>query len=60
MAFTEYNHVVLRLLFLKYISDAFKMTHAGLEAQRAERADLENPDEYRAVRILWASRLRAN
>jgi type I restriction enzyme M protein len=31
----EYKHVVLGLIFLKYISDAFEEQHAKLEAERA-------------------------
>ena len=49
----EYKHVVLGLIFLKYISDAFEAKHRELEAQRAEGADPEDPDEYRAVNIFW-------
>src|SRR5437870_7813677 len=49
----EYKHVVLGLIFLKYISDAFEARHAELEAQRAEGADPEDPDEYRASGIFW-------
>ena len=49
----EYKHVVLGLIFLKYISDAFEAKHAELEAQRKQGADPEDPDEYRAVRIFW-------
>ncbi|MEW6301558.1 MAG: class I SAM-dependent DNA methyltransferase [Thermodesulfobacteriota bacterium] len=49
----EYKHVVLGLIFLKYISDAFEEQHARLEAERAEGADPEDPDEYRAVNIFW-------
>src|SRR5690606_13754158 len=49
----EYKHVVLGLIFLKYISDAFEEQHAKLEAERAEGADPEDPDEYRAVGIFW-------
>jgi type I restriction enzyme M protein len=49
----EYKHVVLGLIFLKYISDAFESKHDELEAQRAEGADPEDPDEYRAVSIFW-------
>ncbi|TAK36960.1 MAG: SAM-dependent DNA methyltransferase [Chloroflexota bacterium] len=49
----EYKHVVLGLIFLKYISDAFEAKHAGLELQRAEGADPEDPDEYRAENIFW-------
>lgn len=32
----EYKHVVLGLIFLKYISDAFEAKHAELAAQQAE------------------------
>ena len=49
----EYKHVVLGLIFLKYISDAFEEMHARLEAERAEGADPEDPDEYRAENIFW-------
>jgi HsdM N-terminal domain len=49
----EYKHVVLGLIFLKYISDAFEAKHAELAAQRAEGADPEDPDEYRAENIFW-------
>jgi type I restriction enzyme M protein len=49
----EYKHVVLGLIFLKYISDAFESKHTELEALRSEGADPEDPDEYRAVRIFW-------
>src|SRR5712691_11226363 len=49
----EYKHVVLGLIFLKYISDAFEAKHAELDAQRAEGADPEDRDEYRAENIFW-------
>ena len=49
----EYKHVVLGLIFLKYISDAFEAKHAELAALKAEGADAEDPDEYRAVNIFW-------
>jgi type I restriction enzyme M protein len=49
----EYKHVVLGLIFLKYISDAFEAKHAELESQKAQGADPEDPDEYRAARIFW-------
>lgn len=49
----EYKHVVLGLLFLKYISDAFEAQHAKLAAQKASGADPEDPDEYRAENIFW-------
>lgn len=62
----EYKHVVLGLIFLKYISDAFEEHHARLEAERDQGADPEDPDEYRAVNIFWVprearwSKLKAN
>jgi len=62
----EYKHVVLGLIFLKYISDAFEEHRAKLEAERAKGADPEDPDEYRAVNVFWVpkearwSHLKAN
>lgn len=49
----EYKHVVLGLIFLKYISDAFEEKHAELEAEVSQGADPEDPDEYRAEGIFW-------
>jgi type I restriction-modification system DNA methylase subunit len=49
----EYKHVVLGLIFLEYISDAFEAKHGELDAQRSEGADPEDPDEYRAENIFW-------
>jgi type I restriction enzyme M protein len=49
----EYKHVVLGLIFLKYISDAFEEHHAKLVAEQASGADPEDPDEYRAVNVFW-------
>ena len=49
----EYKHVVLGLVFLKYISDAFEEAHAKLEAEVGEGADPEDPDEYIAQNIFW-------
>ncbi len=49
----EYKHVVLGLIFLKYISDAFEEMHAHLEGERSQGADPEDPDEYRAINIFW-------
>ncbi len=49
----EYKHVVLGLIFLKYISDAFEEAHAKLLAEVDEGADPEHPDEYRAQNIFW-------
>jgi type I restriction enzyme M protein len=49
----EYKHVVLGLIFLKYISDAFEAQHAKLEAEKDQGADPEHPNEYRALNIFW-------
>ena len=47
----EYKHIVLGLIFLKYISDAFEEKHACLETETNQGADPEDPDEYRAENI---------
>lgn len=49
----EYKHVVLGLIFLKYISDAFEEQHGRLAADQGSGADPEDPDEYRAQNIFW-------
>ncbi|WP_018698114.1 type I restriction-modification system subunit M [Amorphus coralli] len=48
---SEYKHVALGLIFLKYISDAFDGLHAQLEAD--EYADAEDPEEYLAENVFW-------
>src|SRR6266540_2915884 len=47
----EYKHVVLGLIFLKYISDAFDAHRARLE--ETPGADPDHPDEYRADNVFW-------
>jgi type I restriction enzyme M protein len=47
----EYKHVVLGLIFLKYISDAFEVKHRELEGD--EYSDPEDRDEYLAENIFW-------
>ncbi len=51
----EYKHVVLGLIFLKYISDAFEEMRASLVADVAKGADPEDPDEYRGAAhpVFW-------
>lgn len=49
----EYKHVVLGLIFLKYISDAFEERHTQLQKEVDQGADPEDPDEYRADNIFW-------
>ncbi len=49
----EYKHVVLGLIFLKYISDAFEEHHAKLNEDKKSGADPEDRDEYMAANIFW-------
>lgn len=49
----EYKHIVLGLIFLKYISDAFEEKRLQLLAEEAQGADPEDADEYRAANIFW-------
>ncbi|MBV7522628.1 class I SAM-dependent DNA methyltransferase [Ensifer sp. ENS12] len=48
---SEYKHVALGLIFLKYISDAFEGLHAKLEAD--DYANAEDPEEYLAENVFW-------
>jgi type I restriction enzyme M protein len=51
---SEYKHIVLGLIFLKYISDAFQAKYKQLEATReTEYTDPEDRDEYSAANIFW-------
>ena len=47
----EYKHVVLPLIFLKYISDAFAELYETLESD--DDADPEEPDYYKANNVFW-------
>ena len=47
----EYKHVVLGLIFLKYISDSFAEKYAALEQE--PHADPEDRDEYLAANVFW-------
>jgi type I restriction enzyme M protein len=62
----EYKHVVLGLIFLKYISDAFEEQHARLVKETTNPASeyyvkepaarydvVENRDEYTADNVFW-------
>jgi type I restriction enzyme M protein len=62
----EYKHLVLGLLFLKYISDAFEQRRQALEAELSEPGSdayikdakarakvLEDRDEYVAENVFW-------
>jgi len=62
----EYKHVVLGLIFLKYISDAFETRHSALEHDLSDPSSaayvrepaaryevLEDRDEYTAENVFW-------
>lgn len=49
----EYKHVVLGLIFLKYISDAFEELYQKLVAQKSEGADPEDKNEYTAEKVFY-------
>lgn len=61
---SDYKHVALGLIFLKYISDAFKAKHKALLSEAAQSA--EDKDEYLADNVFWVpkearwSHLQAN
>ena len=48
----EYKHVVMGLIFLKYISDSFKTVYEELEND-SESLGPEERDEYIARRVFW-------
>ena len=49
----EYKHVVLGLIFLKYISDAFEELYARLKTEEEQGADPEDRDEYKAENVFF-------
>ena len=50
----EYKHVVLGLIFLKYISDAFNELYQILDSDKANTgADPEDKDEYTAKQVFY-------
>jgi type I restriction enzyme M protein len=49
----EYKHIVLGLIFLKYISDAFEELYAKLKADEANGAAPEDIDEYKAENVFF-------
>ncbi|MEK7273844.1 MAG: class I SAM-dependent DNA methyltransferase [Candidatus Desantisbacteria bacterium] len=50
----EYKHVVLGLIFLKYISDAFDELYQKLESEKDKTgADPEHKDEYTAEHVFY-------
>ena len=49
----EYKHVVLGLVFLKYISDAFEEVHNELLNDPEKLSDPEEIDEYKMRNVFW-------
>ncbi len=50
----EYKHIVLGLIFLKYISDSFEAFHSKFKTSKGKcKADLEDRDEYKAENIFF-------
>lgn len=51
----EYKHIVLGLVFLKYISDSFEELHSRLKEGKGDSAGAnpEDADEYRAENVFW-------
>jgi type I restriction enzyme M protein len=49
----EYKHVVLGLVFLKYISDAFEEVHSELVNDPEKLSDPEEIDEYKMRNVFW-------
>ena len=70
---SEYKHVVLGLIFLKYISDAFQERYAQLnlwtldansdyyiQEEKARYMVLEDRDEYLSDNVFWAPQPQAS
>ena len=49
----EYKHVVLGLIFLRYISVSFEQLYAELVKQKADGADPEDREEYLAENVFY-------
>jgi len=51
----EYKHIVLGLVFLKYISDSFEELYQKLKEGKGEfeGADPEDKDEYKGENVFW-------
>lgn len=47
----DYKHIVLGLVFLRYLSEAFEKKQTELQA--TELADPEDPEEYQAENVFW-------
>ncbi|MCY3880388.1 MAG: class I SAM-dependent DNA methyltransferase [Rhodobacteraceae bacterium] len=52
---SDYKHVAMGLIFLKYISDAFEAKRAALVDE--DLADAEDPEEYLAENVFWVPKV---
>jgi type I restriction enzyme M protein len=55
----EYKHIVLGLIFLKYISDSFEELYAKIKEGKGDfiGANPEDPDEYRAENVFFVPQI---
>ena len=55
----EYKHIVLGLVFLKYISDSFEELYAKIKDGKGDfaGANPEDPDEYRAENVFFVPQI---
>jgi type I restriction enzyme M protein len=51
----EYKHIILGLVFLRYLSEAFELKQKVLEADKL--SDPEDPEEYQADNIFWVPKV---
>jgi len=55
----EYKHIVLGLIFLKYISDSFEELYSKIKEDKGDftGANSEDPDEYRAENVFFVPQI---
>lgn len=55
----EYKHIVLGLIFLKYISDSFEELYVKIQSGKGDfaGANPEDPDEYRAENVFFVPQI---
>jgi len=55
----EYKHIVLGLIFLKYISDSFEELYSKIKEDKGDftGANSEDPDEYRAENVFFVTQI---
>jgi len=49
----EYKHIIMGLIFLRYISDAFEELYNKLQEEEGDYADSEDIDEYKAENVFF-------